>query len=77
MSLDMDEDYVYLDEESVKKIITDLLNEIEKLKDENESLWFLLEELEQSNLDGAKAVEESIKNLKFHKAMLNKAPAEA
>lgn len=72
-----DEDYVYLNEEDVRNIIGKLLFEIEKLTDENESLWFMLEELEQSNLDGAKAVGESIKNLKIHKAMLNKAPAEA
>jgi len=72
-----DEEYVYLDEETVKKIIGDLIFEIEKLKDENESLWFMLEEIEQSNIDGFKTIEESLKNLKFHKAILNKPPAEA
>ena len=47
--LEEDEEYEYLDEKQVKKLISRLLLEIEKLKDENESLWFMLEELEQSN----------------------------
>ena len=51
--------------------------EIEKLKDENESLWFMLEELEQSNIDGNKLISESLKNLKSYKQAYNKKPAEA
>ena len=38
-----EEDYEYLDEKQVKSLITRLVFEVEKLKDENESLWFLLE----------------------------------
>jgi hypothetical protein len=34
---------------SKDKIIQELENEIETLREENESLWFLLEELQNSN----------------------------
>jgi hypothetical protein len=72
-----EEDYEYLDEKQVKKLISRLMFEIEKLKDENESLWFMLEELEQSNIDGNKVISESLKNLKSYKQAYNKKPAEA
>jgi hypothetical protein len=71
------EEYEYLSEEQVKNLITRLLFEIEKLKDENESLWFLLEEIEQSNIDGKKVISESLKNLKIFKQAYNRKPAEA
>ena len=74
---EIDEDFEYLDEEQVKALISRLLFEIEKLKDENESLWMMLEELEQSEIDGAKVISESLKNLKDYKKILNKKPAEA
>lgn len=74
---DTEEEYEYLDEKQVKKLISRLLFEIEKLKDENESLWFMLEELEQSNLEGKQAIGESMKNLKIYKEAFNKKPAEA
>lgn len=35
--------------DSKDKIIKELENEIDSLRDENESLWFLLEELQNSN----------------------------
>ena len=65
-----EEDYEYLDEKQVKKLISRLMFEIEKLKDENESLWFMLEELEQSNIDGNKVISESLKNLKSYKQLI-------
>lgn len=71
------EESEYLSEEQVKNLITRLLFEIEKLKDENESLWFLLEEIEQSNIDGKKVISESLKNLKIFKQAYNRKPAEA
>ena len=74
---DKDEEYEYLDEKQVKKLISRLVFEIEKLKDENESLWFMLEELEQSDTDGKYAISESLKNLKIYKEAFNKKPAEA
>ena len=74
---DKDEEYEYLDEKQVKKLISRLVFEIEKLKDENESLWFMLEELEQSDTDGKQAISESLKNLKIYKEAFNKKPAEA
>jgi hypothetical protein len=72
-----EEEYEYLDEKQVKKLISRLVFEIEKLKDENESLWFMLEELEQSDTDGKQAISESLKNLKIYKEAFNKKPAEA
>jgi hypothetical protein len=74
---DKEEEYEYLDEKQVKKLISRLVFEIEKLKDENESLWFMLEELEQSDTDGKHAISESLKNLKIYKEAFNKKPAEA
>lgn len=38
-----------MDMSSKDKIIQELEGEIESLRDENESLWFLLEELQNSN----------------------------
>ena len=72
-----EEDYEYLDEKQVKKLISRLMFEIEKLKDENESLWFMLEELEQSNLEGKQAISESLKTLKIYKEAFSKKPFEA
>jgi len=72
-----EEEYEYLDEKQVKKLISRLVFEIEKLKDENESIWFMLEELEQSDTDGKQAISESLKNLKIYKEAFNKKPAEA
>jgi len=74
---DKEEEYEYLDEKQVKKLISRLVFEIEKLKDENESLWFMLEELEQSNLEGRQAISDSLKNLKIFKEAYNKKPVEA
>ena len=76
-SFDDKEEYEYLDEKQIKNLISRLVFEIEKLKDENESLWFMLEELEQSNLEGREAISESLKNLKIFKQAYNKKPAEA
>ena len=76
-SFDEEEEYEYLDEKQIKNLISRLVFEIEKLKDENESLWFMLEELEQSNLEGREAISESLKNLKIFKQAYNKKPAEA
>ena len=76
-SFDEEEEYEYLDEKQVKKLISRLVFEVEKLKDENESLWFMLEELEQSNLEGRQAISDSLKNLKIFKEAYNKKPAEA
>lgn len=72
-----DEEYEYLDEKQVKKLISRLVFEVEKLKDENESLWFMLEELEQSNLEGKQAISESLKTLKIYKEAFSKKPFEA
>ena len=72
-----DEEYEYLDEKQVKKLISRLVFEVEKLKDENESLWFMLEELEQSNLEGRQAISESLKTLKIYKDAFSKKPFEA
>lgn len=72
-----EEDVEYLSEENVKALITRLLFEIEKLKDENESLWFMLEEIEQSNIEGKEAIAESLKSLKNYKTAINAKPAEA
>ena len=72
-----EEDVEYLSEEQVKSLVTRLLFEIAKLKDENESLWFMLEELEQSDTEGKQAISESLKNLKIYKEAFNKKPAEA
>ena len=76
-SFDEDEEYEYLDEKQVKKLISRLVFEIQKLKDENESLWFMLEEIEQSNIDGREAIAESLKNLKKFKTAINAKPADA
>ena len=76
-SFDEDEEYEYLDEKQVKKLISRLVFEIQKLKDENESLWFMLEELEQSNLEGKQAISDSLKNLKIYKEAFSKKPFEA
>ena len=72
-----EEDLEYLSEEQVKSLITRLLFEIEKLKDENESLWYMLEEIEQSNIAGREAIAESLKSLKNFKTAINAKPAEA
>lgn len=72
-----DEEYEYLDEKQVKKLISRLVFEIQKLKDENESLWFMLEELEQSDLEGKHAISESLSNLKIYKEAFSKKPFEA
>ena len=72
-----EEDIEYLSEEQVKSLITRLLFEIEKLKDENESLWYMLEEIEQSNIAGREAIAESLKSLKSFKTAINAKPAEA
>lgn len=72
-----EDDVEYLSEENVKALITRLLFEVEKLKDENESLWFMLEEIEQSNIDGREAIAESLKNLKKYKTAINAKPADA
>lgn len=74
---DDDEKYEYLDEKQVKNLISKLLFEIEKLKDENESLWFMLEEIEQSNIEGKQVIGESLKTLKIYKDAFNKKPFEA
>lgn len=76
-TLEEDEEYEYLDEKQVKKLISRLVFEVEKLKDENESLWFMLEELEQSNLEGRQAISESLKTLKIYKDAFSKKPFEA
>jgi len=76
-SFEEDEEYEYLDEKQVKKLISRLVFEVEKLKDENESLWFMLEELEQSNLEGKQAISESLKTLKIYKDAFSKKPFEA
>ena len=76
-TLEEDEEYEYLDEKQVKKLISRLVFEVEKLKDENESLWFMLEELEQSNLEGKQAISESLKTLKIYKDAFSKKPFEA
>ena len=72
-----EEDVEYLSEEQVKSLVTRLLFEIEKLKDENESLWYMLEEIEQSNIAGREAIAESLKSLKSFKTAINAKPAEA
>ena len=72
-----EEEVEYLSEENVKALITRLLFEVEKLKDENESLWFMLEEIEQSNIDGREAIAESLKSLKNYKSAISAKPAEA
>ena len=72
-----EEDVEYLSEEQVKSLVTRLLFEIEKLKDENESLWYMLEEIEQSNIAGREAIAESVKSLKSFKTAINAKPAEA
>ena len=74
---DDDEKYEYLDEKQVKNLISKLLFEIEKLKDENESLWFMLEEIEQSNIEGKQVIGESLKTLKIYKDAFSKKPFEA
>ena len=76
-SFDEDEEYEYLDEKQVKKLISRLVFEIQKLKDENESLWFMLEELEQSDLEGKHAISESLSNLKIYKEAFSRKPFEA
>lgn len=72
-----EEEVEYLSEEQVKSLVTKLLFEIEKLKDENESLWFMLEEIEQSDIAGKDAIAESLKSLKQYKTAINAKPAEA
>ena len=72
-----EEDIEYLSEEQVRSLITRLLFEIEKLKDENESLWYMLEEIEQSNIAGREVIAESLKSLKNFKTAINAKPAEA
>jgi len=72
-----EEEFEYLDEKQVKSLISRLVFEIEKLKDENESLWFMLEEIEQSNIEGRQAISDSLKNLKIFKQAYNKKPVEA
>ena len=72
-----EEDVEYLSEEQVKSLVTRLLFEIAKLKDENESLWYMLEEIEQSNIAGREAIAESLKSLKNFKTAINAKPAEA
>jgi len=74
---DVVEDVEYLSETEVRSLITRLVFEVEKLKDENESLWFMLEEIDQSNIDGSKVIAKSLKTLKEYRFQLNKKPAEA
>ena len=76
-SFDEEEEYEYLDEKQAKKLISRLLLEVQKLKDENESLWFMLEEIEQSNIDGKEAIAESLRSLKYYKSAMNTKPVEA
>ena len=58
-----DEEYEYLDEKQVKKLISRLVFEIQKL--------------EQSDVEGKHAISESLSNLKIYKEAFNKKPAEA
>jgi len=74
---DVVEDVEYLSEDQVRSFINRLVFEIEKLRDENESLWFMLEEIDQSNIDGGKAITTSLRTLKEYRSQMNKKPAEA
>lgn len=72
-----DEEYKYFSEKQVKKVISSLLLEIEKLRDENDSLWFMLEEMEKNIDDGDLFLAEAIKDLKDYKSVSDKKPEEA
>ena len=72
-----EEDMTYVTEQQVASIIKKLLFEIEKLKDENESLWFMLEEVEQSGIEGSDIVAQSLSELKKYKIILKQTPEQA
>ena len=71
------EDSDFVSEEKVRTLIKKLVFEVEKLRDENESLWFMLEEIEQSTIDGRAAITDSLKLLKEYRIAMSQKPAEA
>jgi hypothetical protein len=71
------EDSDFVSEEKVRTLIKKLMFEVEKLRDENESLWFMLEEIEQSTIDGRAAITDSLKLLKEYRIAMSQKPAEA
>ena len=59
-------------EKSITEKLYELEKEVESLRDENESLWFLLEEFEKSNLinpEYKKNFDEAFKKARFHSLM--------
>jgi len=75
--IDDQKEVFVLDPAQIKEVISRLIFEIEKLKDENESLWILLEEIETMNIEGREILSSSLKNLKLIKQAYNKRPEQA
>ena len=65
---------------TLQEKVYELEKEVESLRDENESLWFLLEEFEKSNLvnpEYRKNFDEAFKKARFHSLMTMKKAGEA
>lgn len=67
-------------EKTPQQKIAELEKEVESLRDENESLWFLLEEFEKSNLvnpEYRKNFDEAFKKARFQTLMAVRKVTEA
>jgi hypothetical protein len=69
-----------MNEKTPQQKIYELEKEVESLRDENESLWFLLEEFEKANLTNAeykKNFDEVFKKARFQTLMAVRKASEA
>lgn len=69
-----------MSDETLLQRINKLEKEIESLRDENESLWFILEEFEKSNLinpEYRKNFDEAFKRARFNSVMSIRKATEA
>lgn len=67
-------------EKTLQEKVHELEKEVESLRDENESLWFILEEFEKSNLvnpEYRKNFDEAFKKARFNTLMVSKKVGEA
>jgi len=67
-------------EKNLQQKIYELEKEVESLRDENESLWFILEEFEKSNLvnpEYRKNFDEAFKKARFQTLMAVRKATEA
>ena len=69
-----------MNEKTAQQKIYELEKEVESLRDENESLWFILEEFEKSNLvnpEYRKNFDEAFKKARFQTLMAVRKATEA